>query len=127
MPNPAYRYAAVVLSVHDGDSVVADVDLGFGMWMHKGHFRLLGLNARELDEPGGPEACDNLAALLPSMAAVTLTSVKPDKYGERWLAVLTLADGAVLNDRLIAEGWAAAWNGRGVKPLPPWPREPATT
>jgi hypothetical protein len=53
---------------------------------------------------------------------VTLTSVKPDKYGDRMLATIILPDGSDLVTSLIAEEWAAPWSGRGVKPLPPWPR-----
>lgn len=126
MPQPAYTYTAVVLAVHDGDTITADVDLGFGVWIRGQAYRLLGCNAIELGAPGGKEARDNLAGLLlpPTlMPAVTLTSVKPDKYGGRWLCVITMPDGSDLVSRLIADGWAAAWNGRGVKPVPPWPRE----
>lgn len=126
VPQPAYTYTAAVLSVHDGDTITADVDLGFGVWVSRQAFRLLGLNARELSQLGGPEARDNLAALLLSPTAthvVTLTSVKPDKFGGRYDAVITMPDGADLASLLIAEGWAAAWNGKGPKPVPPWPRE----
>ncbi len=123
MPDPAYRYEAVVTAVHDGDTITADVSLGFGVWMRTQAFRLLGCNARELADPGGSEAHINLAALLLAGPAVTLTSVKPDKYGGRFDAVITLPDGTDLVSRLIAEQWAAPWNGRGAKPVPPWPRE----
>lgn len=123
MPDPAYRYSAVVLEVEDGDGLKADVDLGFHAWIRDQPFRLLGVNAREKSEPGGMEAKANLAALLPPGTAVTLTSVKPDKYGGRMDAHVTLPDGTDLSSLLISTGWAAAWNGRGAKPLPPWPRE----
>lgn len=122
MPQPAYTYTAVILSVHDGDTVRADVDLGFDTWLRGQSFRLLGCNARELAEPGGPEARDNLAAILAHQPGITLTSVKPDKFGGRWDCVITLDDGTDLVSLLIATGWAAPWNGRGMKPLPPWPR-----
>lgn len=123
MTGPAYRYTAVVTAVHDGDTITADVDLGMHVWVRAQSFRLLGCNARELGSPGGPEARINLAALLLAGPPVTLTSVKPDKYGGRFGAVITLADGSDLAAKLIAEGWAAPWNGHGEKPLPPWPRE----
>lgn len=126
MPNPAYRYEAVITAVHDGDTLTADVSLGFGVWVRAQVFRLVGCNARELADPGGPEARDNLAGLLlpPSLTpAVTLTSIKPDKFGGRWDCVITLPAGVDLVAKLVAEGWAAPWNGRGAKPVPPWPRE----
>lgn len=46
MPDPAYRYSATVTAVHDGDTFTADVDLGFGVWLRKQTFRLLGCNGR---------------------------------------------------------------------------------
>lgn len=121
--DPAYRYSATVLGVpHDGDTFRASVDLGFGVAVANAPFRLAGLNARELSMPGGPEARDNLAAILRPGSAVTLTSVKTDKYA-RYDAVILLGDGTNLNEWLIANDWAAAWNGKGVSPVPPWPRE----
>jgi endonuclease YncB( thermonuclease family) len=118
-----FTYAAIVEHVIDGDTVYMAVDLGFDTW-HWGSFRLLGCNARELPQPGGPEAAANLVALLPVGTKVTIRSVKPDKFGGRYLAAVTLADGSDLVSTLIAEGWAAAWNGTGTKPVPPWPRSP---
>jgi len=127
---PAYRYVATVSAVHDGDGFTADVDLGFGVWLRGQTFRLFGCNARELTEPGGPEARDALVGLLLDAGAnvgtghrgVILTSVKPDKYGGRWLARVTLPDGSDLVAGLVADGWAAPWDGKGAKPVPPWPR-----
>jgi hypothetical protein len=49
---PAYRYRAVVTAVHDGDTITADVLLGFHITRSQ-VFRLLGCNARELADPGG--------------------------------------------------------------------------
>lgn len=119
-----YDYRAVVERVVDGDTVRLTVDLGFDTW-HTGCFRLLGLAARELDQPGGPEARDHLAELLPVGARVSVQSVKVDKYGGRYNAAVTLPGGTPLAGLLIDTGWAAPWSGRGVAPLPPWPRLPA--
>lgn len=125
-----YTYSATVAAVHDGDTLSFVIDLGFNIFLHpvndrdreRMSFRLLGCNARELSQPGGPEARDHLAQLLPAGAKVTVTSLKPDKYGGRWLAVVTLADGSDLVRQLVDEGWAAPWDGTGPKPIPPWPR-----
>jgi endonuclease YncB( thermonuclease family) len=116
-----YTYAALVAHVHDGDTVDLDADLGFDT-RHFGSFRLLGCNARELAQPGGPEARDHLAALLPPGVKVIAQSVKPDKFGGRYDAAITLPDGTDLVTQLIADQWAAAWDGTGTKPVPPWPR-----
>lgn len=117
-----YTYNAIITRVIDGDTVKADVDLGFGTWRKDQSFRLLGVNAREHNVPGGPEATANLTALLPAGTHVALTSVKNDKYGERFDATVTLADGQDLATLLIKDRWAAAWNGQGVRPVPAWPR-----
>lgn len=115
-----YTYSATVLSVHDSDTVTLNVDLGFDTW-HRGAFRIHGINARELAEPGGKEARDHLAVLLAG-AKVVVDTVKPDKFGGRWGAHVKLADGRDLGALLVGEFWAASWDGRGAKPVPPWPR-----
>jgi endonuclease YncB( thermonuclease family) len=119
-----YRWPAVVTAVHDGDTITADVNLrGFGVWVRGQVFRLAGCNARELAEPGGLEARDHLRELLNfGENSVTLTSIRPDKFGGRYDCAITLPDGSDLVAELIADGWAAAWDGRGIKPVPSWPR-----
>lgn len=107
--------------VIDGDTIALDVDLGFRTW-RRGSFRLVGINARELHSPGGPEARDNLTALLPVGTAVTLTSVKPDKFSERYDAMVALPDGSDLGALLVSTSWAAPWDGRGSAVVPMWPR-----
>lgn len=119
--NPSYVYAATVLSVHDGDTITLDVDLGFSVHVRTS-VRLLGCNARELSDVGGKEARDNLRALLPAGTPVTARSVLVDKWGGRYDAAITLADGTDLVQSLIASHWLAAWDGTGTRPLPPWPR-----
>lgn len=118
-----FQYPARVVRVIDGDTVILDVDLGFGVWFRNQSFRLLGINAREKASLGGVEARDNLVALLPIGSALTATSVKNDKYGGRYDAVLTMPDGRDLAATLIQEGWAVAWTGAGTRPIPAWPRK----
>lgn len=113
---------AVVVRVIDGDTVVLDVDLGFNLWLREESFRVLGCNAREHNAPGGQEAIANLRGILPVGTRVQLTSVKPDKFGGRYDALLTLPDGEDLTQLLVRTQWAAAWDGTGTKPVPPWPR-----
>lgn len=118
-PGPA-GYPATVTAVHDGDTITADIELGFGVGVVQ-HVRLLGCNARELSQPGGPEAAANLTGLLLGQR-VTLSGVRPDKFGGRYDAAVTLADGTDLVAELVAQQWAAPWDGTGTKPVPPWPR-----
>jgi micrococcal nuclease len=118
---------AQVVRVIDADTLVLDVDLGFGVWQRYQSFRLLGCNGREHSDVGGLEATANLAAMLPAGTFVSLTSIKPDKYGGRYDARITLPDGRDLTQVLVTEGWVAVWNGKGLKPVPPWPRQPLAT
>lgn len=112
-------YPATILDVHDGDSLRASLSLGFGITFDCA-VRLQGLNARELAMPGGPEARDHLAALLPIGAPVTVSVVGPDKFGSRWDAYV-ISNGVDVGQRMVADGYAAPWNGQGVKPVAPWP------
>jgi endonuclease YncB( thermonuclease family) len=121
MTVPPYTYRANVIAVHDGDSIRLDVDAGFHITVDV-TCRLNGVNARELAEPGGREARDHLAQLCPVGSETLFRSLGPDKYG-RWLGVLTLADGRDVATTMIRDGYAAPWDGRGPKPLPPWPLE----
>jgi endonuclease YncB( thermonuclease family) len=127
-----YEYSAIIRNVHDGDSITVDLDQGLGTWKHGLALRLYGCNAQELGQPGGGEARDNLAALLPVGTRVTVRSYKADrdlsqdKYGGRYDAAVTLPDGRDLVALLIAQQWVAAWDGKGSRPVPPWPRTIST-
>jgi endonuclease YncB( thermonuclease family) len=119
-----YQYVAYVTAVHDGDTLTVRVDLGFDTWRVQ-NVRLVGINARELSMPGGREARDHLRELLrwPNDAIgpkVGLISVAYDKYGDRVDGDVLLA-GESLSARMIRDGFAAAWDGRGKAPVPPWP------
>lgn len=117
-----YTYEATIARIIDGDTLTATIDLGFHVWLYDRTIRLNGCNAREIHDPGGIEARDNLATLLPPGTPVTLTSIGIDKYGDRIDARIALPDGADLTQQLITTGWAAPWDGHGPKPTPPWPR-----
>lgn len=124
---PPRERPGIVVAVHDGDTISVDIDLqtgrlGINLWLHDVTVRLAGCNARELDEPGGAEAHANLAAILPAGTPVMVAAQHPDNYGGRVDALIGLPDGQDVTDLLIAGGWAARWNGRGPKPVPPWPR-----
>jgi endonuclease YncB( thermonuclease family) len=114
--------------VHDGDTFYVTVDWGKHRWEAGQAIRVLGIACRELDDPGGPEARDRVAGLLTVGSWVGLSTVRDDKYAPRWdCDVEFVRDGQLLDlaTELVLEGWAAPWNGRGVQPKPPWPREAA--
>lgn len=71
--------------------------------------------------PSGLGAAFRLAGLL-EPSPFHLTSVRPYKFGDEWMAEIVLADGRNVSDLLVEEQWAVYWDGRGRQPLPPWPR-----
>lgn len=111
----------VVVNVHDGDTIAVDIDYGRDTWARNAAVRLFGIAARELRAPGGKEARDHLAALLPVGTVTRVDSYGWDKYGGRIDALVWLPDGSSVQSRMISDGYAAAWDGRGVQPQPPWP------
>ena len=42
-----YEYSCKILKVVGGDTVDVDIDLGFGVWMHKECIRLYGIDTPE--------------------------------------------------------------------------------
>jgi endonuclease YncB( thermonuclease family) len=123
-----YTYYADIVDVHDGDTVTADVDLGFNTWVHGLHFRIAGISARELRMDGGPEARDYLAGVVSGSQWVTIRSTKlghdpADVMSfDRYVIAVQLADGRDLAGLMVTTGWAAAWDGKTRPvPYPPWP------
>jgi micrococcal nuclease len=42
-----YEYRVKIVKIVDGDTVDVDIDLGFGVWMHKERIRLFGIDTPE--------------------------------------------------------------------------------
>ena len=112
-PTP-YVYPGTVISNYDGDTLIADLDLGMGVRM-KATCRLLGLDAPEINGKTANEkaaavaAKQRLAALLASAPLVFHSCAKPDKYGR--LLVKIWAGDVCVNDTLLAEGHAIPYYG----------------
>ncbi len=118
-----YTYRARVIRVIDGDTIEADLDLGFGVLLGKRHLRLSGLDCPEIKTAAGVAAqfettkwiTDNSTtkkSLTNKEVYVTFQSLsdKPDKYG-RILAKVIGKDGETLNDYLIKGGHAVPYDG----------------
>lgn len=105
------RPNAFVLSVHDGDTLRAAIDI-----------RFRNANARELREPGGIEARENLAGLLLPGTPLHLRDLRPDFHQRRFDADV-FYNGDDLIEELIAAQWLARYPGYGPKVNPPFPRE----
>ena len=107
-----YEYRARIVRVIDGDTVEAEVDLGFHI-SSRMSMRLFGINTPEIkgdSRPQGLAARDYLTQLIDTHTHVTneltIRTQKDatEKYG-RLLATL-LADDVNLNEALIAAGHA---------------------
>lgn len=105
-----YRYNASVVRVIDGDTFIANVDLGFRVY-HEITFRLARINTPETWRPKTEEerelgqlAKDRVIELIEFYSIVIETS-KAGKYG-RWIAEVYLPelDDKNLTDLLIEEG-----------------------
>lgn len=70
-----YRYKAQVLSVHDGDTITALVDVGFDVHV-KIKLRLKDVYAPELSQKGGTSARQILFNMLPPNIIITVYKTK---------------------------------------------------
>ena len=106
-----FTYSAKVKRVIDGDTVDLLVDLGLRVTVDA-RVRLLGLNAPEKNTSAGVAAKQFLEGLLGNAASLTVKTEKDrtEKYG-RWLGTLYDENGVSINDRMVAEGYAAPYDG----------------
>lgn len=129
-----YNYDGTCVRVIDGDTVVLrlaktftqDVDFGFyvrdTMSLTKTAevtFRLIGINAPEIEGAQKPRGLVSKAALEALIVgkALQVVSHKTDKYG-RWLADIYLpGDTVSVSQKMIAGGFALPWDGNGAKPV----------
>lgn len=149
-PAPARDYTrpAVVLDIHDGDTVKLAIrlkkaprgwkneDLTFHFHVEDGwlvlhtNIRLLGNNSEELATPGGQQDLAYFKTLLSVGEQVHVRSalashvIDSDKYGDRWLGVILSATKGDVNALMRAAGHATAWDGKGTKPVPAGPPPP---
>ncbi len=104
-----YHYRATITKVYDGDTLTATVDLGFYAHLCNIKLRLSGINTPEVR---GSERAEGLRIrdfvrelVLNKEVEVKTIKDSKGKYG-RWLAVVILPDGRVLNQLLVEEGMA---------------------
>ena len=108
-----YAYEAVITKVYDGDTVTADVDLGFRTWRRGESLRLFGIDAPELrgaSRPDGLRSRDALRARVLGKEVVICTiKDRTGKYG-RYLAEIYLGEENV-NRWLVRQGFAVEYDG----------------
>lgn len=103
-----YQYRVTITDVYDGDTVTADIDLGFNVWRRGEKLRLFGINAPEVkgaEKPQGLMSRDALRdRILGKELIICTVKDRKEKYG-RYLA--NIYDGETLvNDWLVSAGYA---------------------
>lgn len=117
-----YEYRCKILKVVDGDTVDIDIDLGFGVWLHKERVRMMGIDTPESRTRDLTEKAFGLASKqfvkdhLP-IGSMQVLKTEIDKSGEdakgkfgRILGDFLIGDKR-LTDMLVEEGHAVAYFG----------------
>lgn len=114
-----WDYQAKCVRVVDGDTIDAEISVGFYLYTVQ-RLRLLGstggVNAYEMHDKDPAKRAlavrgrDRVAELLPPGTAFAVHTEKKDEFG-RFLGRITLADGRDLGDLLMAEGLAVPFVG----------------
>jgi len=113
-----YEYQCRILRVIDGDTVDIDIDLGFGVWMHRERVRLHGIDTpesrtRDLEEKKfGLLAKTYVRDHLPVGSIQTLITIKDGKgkFG-RILGKFRVGN-EILNEKMIKDYQAVEYNGQ---------------
>lgn len=113
-----FTYAARVERVIDGDTLLAQIDCGFGIYTRQ-RLRLRGIDAPELKTDAGLRAKRYVEECLSACPFVIIRTHKSDKY-DRYLADVfyqpraaavnaAARDGDYLNQELLDRGHAGLW------------------
>jgi len=122
-----YEYKCKVLRVVDGDTVDVDIDLGFGVWLHRERVRVMGIDTPEsrtrdkVEKKFGLAAKSHVKDMLP-IGSIQILKTEVDKSGEdakgkfgRILGdfLLDQDDGSVkrLTEIMIEDGHAVPYFG----------------
>jgi endonuclease YncB( thermonuclease family) len=105
-----YEYNIKYLRIIDGDTFVANVDLGFGIFLMDKHVRVMHVNAPEKNTPEGIIAKAFTDHNMQNSKSLSIKVFeRQDKYG-RILAEV-MVDGVLLSDILIKEGHGKPYEG----------------
>ena len=113
-----YEYRCKILKVIDGDTVDVDIDLGFGVWMHKERVRLFGIDTPESRTRDKEEKKYGLLSKkfiqerypVGSNAILITHKDATGKFG-RILGELKY-NNTTINKKMILEGYAVAYHGQ---------------
>lgn len=107
-----YEYKALVTRVVDGDTIDAEIDLGFGMYSRQ-RLRLYGINTpetrtRDLEEKEAGLEAKKVVTDTILGKRVTIRTEKAGKFG-RYLVEVILENGTNLNNYLVENGYAVEY------------------
>jgi len=109
-----YTYKALVKSIYDGDTLRADIDLGFGVILTDQSLRLLGIDTPEIkgvERPQGIISRDFVVERIPVGSYITMTTVKDrkEKFGRYLATVYYGEEQKNLNEELLSSGMATPY------------------
>lgn len=116
-----YEYIIKLNRVIDGDTIVADIDLGFDVWLKDQYIRLSGVDTPELKSKdklhraAGLLAKTKLTEFLSSARGLLLKSEnfqpEDDKYGRILGTIITDRD-EIVNHYLLNNRYGVVYNGQ---------------
>ena len=118
-----YEYRCKILRVVDGDTVDVDIDLGFGMWMHKERVRMMGIDTpdsrtRDKVEKKFGLASNQFVKDMMPVGSKQVLKTQIDRSGEdkkgKFGRILGdfLIDGKKLTETMIKEGYGVVYTGQ---------------
>ena len=124
-----YEYRCKIVRVVDGDTVDVDIDLGFGIWMHKERIRVYGIDTPEsrtrdvTEKVFGKLATEAVKTFLPEGSMQTLVTVqdKAVNFG-RVLGKFLIYDAkedrqTTLNEWMVKNHFAVEYSGQSKREI----------
>lgn len=118
-----YEYRCKILRVIDGDTVDVDIDLGFGVWLHKERVRLFGIDTpesrtRDLEEKKYGLAAKAFVEKQMPVGSDQILQTQKDKTGKfgRILGVF-IVNNRNLNELMIQEHHAVSYYGQSKEEI----------
>ena len=118
-----YEYRCKVLKVVDGDTVDVDIDLGFGVWLHKERVRIYGIDTpesrtRDKEEKKYGLMAKEFVKQFVKGDSIKLTTQKYDAKGKfgRILGDI-IVDNKSLSDTMIQEHHAVIYHGQSKEDI----------
>ena len=113
-----HEYKCEIIKIIDGDTVDVNIDLGFGIWMHKERVRLLGIDTPESRTSDKEEKKFGLLSKkyledhypIGSVATLRTHKDKTGKFG-RILGELVWQD-TTINKKMVDEHLAVLYDGQ---------------